>query len=165
MSIPLAWLIQARKFIFFITVFSLAGLIFSVYQFKPWQDFVVDGGSVSVKEISDQFSSWADAVLNAQGEEPYKSHVDVFSTGATMNGEAATSNAELTPTGQLPDHIKVVAVMRGAVATVVIEDTAKARTYFLEEKKTEGEFRLMSVNATRAILMYQGQTIEVSLKK
>lgn len=157
MTISFALITQLRKVLFIIAGVAIVGLMITVIRFQPWQEFNVMTSHDAPSE--DQNASWASTILQPESEEQFKSKVDVFSV--TMPASTSAEQATMSPSGQLPENIRVVAVMRGAQNTVVVEDTSQSKTYFLTEKNPDGDFTLLSVDAQRAILMYQGQTIEV----
>lgn len=163
MVISVSLLAQARKVIVILALLATMFFVFSLFRFKPWENSAIYKDDTN-KNIDVTAFDWTDRILTAQDVQFFKSQIDVFSS-LTAVSDASNNNVSLSPTGQLPENIKVVAVMRGAVSTVVLEDVAQTRTYFLEEKKAQGDFLLHSVDAERAIIAYQGQTIEVPLKK
>ncbi len=65
----------------------------------------------------------------------------------------------------LPDHLKVVAVLVGKGAEVVLEDTTTQQTIFLKEGEQKEDLRLEQVLKDRILVEYQGDSIEVLLER
>ncbi len=165
MSLSLIWFINGRRLLWLIVAAALACFVFNLIRFKPWQDTPL---SLSIEQNSSKVSAPTQAVnvsLKSQPEDNYKSQKDIFfSSGVAATASLAT-NVKSAPAGQLPAQFKVVGSLVSDSSTIIIEDTAQSKMYFLNQNKQEGDFKLVSVKQGRAVLIYRGQIVEVSLKK
>lgn len=96
-----------------------------------------------------------DATLSSQAR-------DIFSLPTVVN---PSGNAENTPKGELPSHMKVVGILLSNPSQIVIEDTLANKTYFIDEGHPQAGIKILHVNKDQMIINYQGQDIAVPITK
>ncbi|MBF0510785.1 MAG: hypothetical protein HQL13_00480 [Candidatus Omnitrophica bacterium] len=108
-----------------------------------------------------------DVALNAMSFAPEFASVsgaqtrDIFSLPASTT----TGNAALPPKGQLPGNLKVVGIVIASGAQVVIEDSSKNTTYFIDERHPQGGIKIVNVQKDKIIINYQEQDIALPVTK
>ena len=86
---------------------------------------------------------------------------DIFS----LSGVGPSGALENTPKGQLPAHLKVVAILIANPSQIVIEDTYAKKTYFVDEDHPQNGIKIARVSKKQIVINYQGQEITVPVMK
>jgi hypothetical protein len=72
---------------------------------------------------------------------------------------------ENTPNGQLPAHLKIVAMVIADPSQIVIEDTFTKKTYFIDEAHPQDGIKMVRTDKKQMVINYQGQDIIVPITK
>ena len=87
---------------------------------------------------------------------------DIFSIDTTVSPSGAVEN---TPKGQLPDHLKVVAILIAHPSQIAVQDTLSNTTYFIDEYHPQDGIKIVKVDHDQMTINYQGQNIFIPVKK
>ncbi|MEI8012845.1 MAG: hypothetical protein WCI27_10285 [Candidatus Omnitrophota bacterium] len=145
-------------FFIVIGVFACGYIIFSLAVQKDDADLGHRDGTDKIKNGVDlpdlRFKSFEKSV-------PPPASRDFFASVKTASAVSAARDAKTAVKGR---H-KVVGILIGPPAQVVIEDREKKRTYFIEQGQTQDEISLQSVDKEKFVISYKGTLLVITLKE
>ena len=86
---------------------------------------------------------------------------DIFS----LSDIGPSGTVENTPKGQLPAHLKIVAMLIANPSQIVIEDAFAKKTFFIDTDHPQDGIKMVSAGNGQMVVNYQGQDITVPLTK